>query len=83
VLGSKWRTVTLGSPVADAVITGNDAYLMGVAEPYGWIHGHVRTVFDANRGFDAAEGASLPASLVPGAEPPIHPFLFALDFWRP
>ena len=83
LVGSKWRTIVLGAPVAGVVIESNDAALIGVAAPYRWIHGHADTAFAGNRAFDAAAGAFGAASLVEGEQPPIDPFLFAIDFWRP
>jgi parallel beta-helix repeat protein len=75
LVGTKHRTAALGRPVDGTVIRGNGAMIEGNPRPYAWIHGHTRTVFHRNR----SHGADAP--LLPGAQPPINPFLFAIEFW--
>jgi parallel beta-helix repeat protein len=74
LIGTKYRTETLGQPVSGTVVTGNRATLAGVATPYAWIHGQTGTTFTD----DLAGGE--PATLGPGTQPTINLFLFVLSF---
>jgi parallel beta-helix repeat protein len=74
LIGTKYRTETLGQPVSGTVVTGNRATLAGVSTPYAWIHGQTGTTFTD----DLAGGA--PATLGPGTQPTINLFLFVLSF---
>ena len=75
LVGTAHRTNALGLPVTDTVMTGNSAQIRGNASPYGWIHGHVGTVFDRNR----ASGRL--ATLAPGVQPAINFHLFVKELW--
>lgn len=75
LVGTLRRTSVLGLPVEDTVVTGNTSQIRGNAAPYGWIHGHVGTVFDRNR----ASGRL--ATLLPGVQPAINFHLFVKELW--
>lgn len=75
LFGTRDRTQVLGVPVSGTVVTGNQTTSVQPIEPYGWAHGHVDTTFSDN----AVNGA--PATLVEGVQPPINPFLFAIEIW--
>lgn len=77
IVGTKLRTEVLGEPVAGTTVSFNRARIDGNEDPYTWIHDHEGTLFSHNR----ANGRS--AELVEGVQPPINPFIFALDFWLP
>jgi parallel beta-helix repeat protein len=75
LLGTKERSAALGRPVTGVVIRGNRASITGNATPYVWIHPHSDTVFRQNR------TGTVRASLAPGVQPPIDPFIFVRQIW--
>lgn len=75
LFGTKYRSEVLGQPVAGTVVAGNRTTTPEPIEPYGWVHGHLGTLFADN----LVNGA--PATLAEGVQPPINPFLWAIEFW--
>ncbi len=76
LLGTPIRTSVLGLPVDGAQVAGNRASIVGSANPYRWVHGHVNTTFADNRSFDRAVG------LCEGVPPARGPFVMAVAFVR-
>lgn len=81
LVGTRSRTDVLGEPVAGSVIADNHALISGNDEPYRWIHGQVGTVFHGNLSHVESVEQPVAAILVPGTQPPIHPFLFVIELW--
>jgi hypothetical protein len=75
LIGTRERTAVLGRPVSDAVVLENTATIPGNAQPFTWIHGHEGTVFARN----VANGSA--ATLGPGVQPTVNPFLFVISAW--
>ena len=77
LIGTKHRTEVLGRPVTGTVVTGNDVVGPDGIEAYGWVHGQESTTFADNTLNDS------PATLEPGTQPTINPFLFVIKVWIP
>jgi parallel beta-helix repeat protein len=74
IVGTRFRTPTLGLPVAGTTITGNRASIAGNTNPYRWIHGHEGTTFAGNESLGRLVG------FCEGVQPPTNLFIFTLAF---
>jgi parallel beta-helix repeat protein len=74
IVGTRYRTSTLGLPVVDTTITGNLSSIAGNTHPYRWIHGHEGTTFDANESLGRIVG------MCEGEQPATGPFVFVVAF---
>jgi parallel beta-helix repeat protein len=72
VIGTRFRTPTLGLPVAGTTITGNRSSIAGNTHPYRWIHGHEDTTFEANQSLGRLVG------MCEGQQPAMGPFIFVI-----
>lgn len=72
LIGTKHRTEVLDQPVSATVVTDNDVVGPDGVEAYGWVHGHTATTFTDN----TLNGST--ATLQPGTQPTINPFLFVI-----
>lgn len=77
LVGTQYRTTELAQPVSGTTVTGNQASIANNPSPYAWIHGEVGTTFSGNLSYGS------PATLDPGTQPRINPFLFVVKFWLP
>lgn len=77
LVGTQYRTTELGLPVSGTTVAGNQASIANNPSPYRWIHGEVGTTFTGNLSYGN------PATLDPGTQPRINPFLFVVKFWLP
>ncbi len=77
LIGTKHRTEVLDQPVSATVVTDNDVVGPDGVEAYGWVHGHTATTFTDN----TLNGST--ATLQPGTQPTINPFLFVIKVWVP
>jgi hypothetical protein len=72
IIGTRFRTSTLGLPVDATTISGNRAAIAGNTHPYRWIHGHTNTTFDTNESLGRIVG------LCEGVQPWTGPFVFVV-----
>jgi nitrous oxidase accessory protein NosD len=74
LIGTPYRTATLGQPVTGTVVTGNTATIPANPNPYRWVHGHTNTTFGNNLSLGA------PSGLCRGLEPARGPFVMTVAF---
>jgi hypothetical protein len=74
VVGTPYRTATLGLPVDGTTITGNLSSIAGNTHPYRWVHGQTDTTFTDNESLGRTVG------VCEGQEPARGPFVFVVSF---
>lgn len=77
IVGTEYRSTTLGRPVAGLVLTGNRSTIVGNPDPYRWAYGHTGT-FDSDN--EAVLGHT---QLCPGVPVPRQPFIFVIALSPP
>lgn len=74
IVGTRYRTATLGLPVDGTTITGNQAWIDGNLSPYRWVDGETDTAFTGN------DSLGRRADFCEGEPPAIGPFVMAVAF---
>ena len=78
LVGTEFRTTTLGEPVTGTVVADNASHLGGVTQPYAVIWGDTNTTFTGNR-----SNRRSVAALGAGVQPTIEPLCMVVRFWLP